>query len=341
MKTDPASQKPASQPYKTDFRHHGNRRKRNHDYRAPWKYHITISKHPSASDFSTLVIKELTPAGVTVSLSPLGCIIEKEIKDFNTHHPKIAVLDHIVMPDHIHMLIQVRERLSKPVGTALGGLKTGISQIWREYIGNPDARVFDTGFNDKIIYSFRLLKDVSQYIRQNPYRLAVRRCRPDFFRKTRDLEIAGRKIQAYGNLFLFRNPFKTPLIVHRADSEQVFNDKKEACLTTAINGGVVVSAFISPREKEILKEVEAIGGRVIKIHHQPFGDRDKPALHDFERCAAGQLLLLSPADYATQPSCEHPTRAQCLDMNALATTLCTQPPDTDNLPKNKSVIYLS
>lgn len=154
------------------------------------------------------------------------------------------------MPDHVHMLIQVRQRLPKPLGNAIGGLKSGITKQWRTIIGNRAAEIFESGFNDKIIYSFRLLKDVSQYIRQNPYRLAVRHCRPDFFRKTRDLEIAGRRIQAYGNLFLFRNPFKTPLIVHRADSEQVFNDKKEACLTTAINGGVVVSAFISPRRKK-------------------------------------------------------------------------------------------
>lgn len=75
-----------------------------------------------------------------------------------------------------------------------------------------------------------------------------------------------------------------------------------------------------------------MGGRVIKIHHHPFAEREKPALHDFERRAAYQLLLLSPADYATQPSGEHPTRAQCLDMNALATTLSTPQPDTDTPP---------
>ncbi len=321
MKNQP---KPAQRPYKENFSHHSKRRKRGHDYCAPWKYHITIAKHPSAPQFSTLAIRQLRPDAVTVATSPIGQIIEQEIKAFEIHHPDISILNHIIMPDHVHMLVHVRRRLQKAVGSAIGGLKTGIAKECRTLLADPDASIFESGFNDKIIYSFRSLDDVMTYIDQNPYRLAVRRYRPDFFRKTRDIDIAGTPMQAYGNLFLFRNPFKTSLVVHRADSDEVFAAKRERCLDAAANGGVVVSAFISPREKQIQREIEAMQGKIIKLHHQPFGEREKPARHDFDLCADGQLLLLSPLAYAALPPRDHPSREQCLHLNRLAQLLSAE-----------------
>lgn len=303
------------------FKRHYKRRKKNHDYKDPWKYHITLAKDPSAPLFCTLRILELIPNGVSVDLLPLGLIIEEEIRNFSLHHPQIKVVEHIVMPDHVHLLIQVKERLSRAVGNAIGGLMTGISKIWRELNSNPEIDVFEKGFNDRIMYSFISLDAVCDYIRQNPYRLAVRRARPDFFQKQRNIFIWGREVQAYGNLFHLRNPFKFPLIVHRADDERIFSQKLEECLYYAANGGVVVSAFISQREKEIRREIEEMGGRIILISNCPIANREKPAKHDFGLCCEGRLLIISPIDYLALPKSEHPSRSQCMDMNQLAERL--------------------
>ena len=101
-------------PYKEDFRRHSKRRKRGHDYHAPWKYHITIAKDPAAPLFSELVIRERNPDGVSVKLSELGEVVDNEIREFELHHPEIRVMEHIVMPDHVHALIHVKRRLAKP-----------------------------------------------------------------------------------------------------------------------------------------------------------------------------------------------------------------------------------
>lgn len=69
-------------PFKEDFQRHHNRRKRGHDYMAPWKYHITICKASGCPDFSKIVINELTPEGVGVKDTRLGAIITKAIWDF-------------------------------------------------------------------------------------------------------------------------------------------------------------------------------------------------------------------------------------------------------------------
>lgn len=312
---------PSPKPYKQSFRHHNNRRKRGHDYKAPCRYHVTINKSASCPDFSILRI----PEDITNSyldLTPIGEVIDKEVRDFQKRHPKILVRDHTVMPDHVHIFIEVLLRLEKAVGHDIGGLKSGITKIVREITRNQNLVVFDEGFNDKVVFFLRDPNVVSEYIRQNPYRLAVRIKRPDFFEKSRMVKICGRQVQTYGNRFHFRNPFKYALIIHRSDSDVIYDQKLEDCLYYAENGGVVVSAFISAREKAIRKRIEEVGGRIILIKDRPFEDKEKPALHDFNLCCEGKLLIISPLDYLNLPKADHPSRSQCLDMNALAELIC-------------------
>lgn len=294
-------------------------RKYGHDYRAPWKYHITLSKAPDCDAFSSLAIRELSPEGVGLDYSPLGRIILKQIIAFQL--PELRIYQHSIMPDHIHLLIHVRKPLARHIGFHLAEFKSHITTTWRKFKADDSLQVFEDNYYDRIILPEHSLDDVYQYIRQNPYRLAVRRNRPDFFQKSRSHFIGNREMQAYGNLFLLRNPFKYPLVIHRADDDTVFARKLEECLYRAANGGVVVSAFISKREREIRKQIEDAGGRIILIHDRPLAERSKPARHDFGLCAEGRLLLLSPLDYLTLPRTEHPTRRQCLDMNALAEKL--------------------
>ncbi|MCM1297217.1 MAG: transposase [Muribaculaceae bacterium] len=309
---------------KKNYRHHHNRRKRGHDYCAPkWKYHITIAKNPDCNSFGSLVIEELTTYGVKVKYSALGNIIWRGIRAFQLSY--FEVYRYAIMPDHIHLLIYVKERLPMHLSRFIAKFKTEIANEWRRRQANPELKVFERGFNDRIIMKEQNLNMVYEYIHQNPYRLAVRQCRPHFFQKIRHIFIDNREIQAYGNLFHFRNPFKYVLIVHRNDNDEIFNQKLQECIYFALNGGVVVSAFISQREKKIRKEIEAVGGRIILVNSRPFEERGKPAKHDFELCIEGRLLVVSPIDYFDYPKSDHPSRSQCLNMNALAERIAENP----------------
>lgn len=297
-------------------------RKRDHDYQAPWKYHITISKADECSPFSELVVNELSKEGVTLRNSLLGQIIWRQIRLFQ--QKEIKVYQYVIMPDHIHLLIHVRQRLARHLGYYIGILKSAVVDEWRQKNGNPDLIVFCSNYHDRIVLPEHDLNVIFQYIRQNPYRLAVRNMRPDFFRRLRGVLVCGREFFAYGNLFHIRNPFKYPLIVHRADTEEQYADKLRDALYFAVNGGVVVSAFISPREKMIRREVEAAGGKIILLRHKAFAEKEKPALHDFELCSDGRLLILTPAEYGKLDNSDYPSRMQCLDMNSLAEAMALQ-----------------
>lgn len=160
--------------------------------------------------------------------------------------------------------------------------------------------MFDEGFNDQILHSGRSLDVLFRYLRDNPRRLAVRQACPERFRRVNGMEVCGRNVQAYGNLFLLHHPFKEQVVIHRADSAEKRMRNRERWLYTASNGGVLVSPFISSDEKAVRAEAEAAGARIIIVTNEPMGPRWKPAAHDFalceERAASDSLDWRAPPD---------------------------------------------
>ena len=130
------------------------------------------------------------------------------------------------------------------------------------------------------------------------------------------IEIEGMVCQAYGNLQLLDNPFKSQVIVHRADTPEEFLSRKEYWVYTAANGGVLVSPFISRREKEVRDEAETQGGKFILIREKPFRDKEKPTDREFRLCTLGKILIISP-EIALDFS-----RQTCLQLNSLAASIC-------------------
>ncbi len=213
------------------------------------------------------------------------------------------------MPDHVHFLIHVQAFLPEHLGLYIARFKNLINTDF------SINHIFEDGFNDQIITNKRNLNSIFNYIRSNPYRLAVCQANPDFFLKRDNIIIGDTLCQTYGNIQLLDNPFKEQVIVHRADSEESYSSNKEKWLYNAANGGILVSPFISKKEKEIRKGAEELGGRFILITNKPFDDREKPTGEDFELCTEGRLLIIapqSPMDF---------NRTACRKMNSFASKL--------------------
>lgn len=156
-----------------------------------------------------------------------------------------------------------------------------------------------------------------RYIRENPHRLAMRRQFPQFFQRVRKLTIFNQEYEAYGNLFLFRNPDKDAVIIRSAFTPEEVAEKTQHWLADASRGTVLVSPFINKVEKSIRSEAEDMGAKVILITHEAFGERFKPAAHDFNLCSQGHLLIISLGMPLNTPI----SRKVCVEMNKLATTI--------------------
>lgn len=63
----------------------------------------------------------------------------------------------------------------------------------------------------------------------------------------------------------------------------------------ASNGGVLISPFIAKKEKEIREKAESKNAKIILVSNESFGERYKPAAHDFHQCESGSLLIIAPA----------------------------------------------
>lgn len=279
--------------------HSYHRRAFNHDYYAPFIYHIILKKTEDCEAFGSVVgdarIAPGLPGSADIEESPLGKIIAKAIIHLPYEYPIIKQHQFKVMPDHVHILLQVLFRSDKHLDFYMDALRKRIavkySKIKGELIG--DDQIFEPGYCDKPLLLKRSLDALYDYIHQNPHRLAMRRQYPKFFQHLRSLPIGEEKYAAYGNLFLFRNPDKEAVKINKGTQPEEILEKKSAWVSAASKGTVLVSPFISKAEKDIRSEAEAFGARIILIVHEGLPDRFKPAAHDFALCAEGRLLIIS------------------------------------------------
>lgn len=261
-----------------------------HNYRGRSIYHITITKAPSCPVFSHI---SGSPSNPMVTRSPIGEVIEQQILNFPNLCHSLQILQYVIMPDHIHFAIFARDPLPRALGSYIGMMKVKCGQTIRGiHPGITD--VFAPDFYDRYLLPSHKLSTIITYIRENPKRLLIRRQNPNYFRHKNNIVINGTLWQAYGNLQLLSNPFKGPVVIHRADSQTLLAAKHRRWKHLSENGGVLVSPFISQPEKEIRRRCEEAQGRIILISNKPFGEKEKPAAHEFEQCANGRLLILAP-----------------------------------------------
>lgn len=295
--------------------HNQHRRAVWHNYYDRAVYMVTIGKHKGCPDFGSL--KYTDPKDAHISLSPYGAVIKSQIDYTPDHNPQLKILDQVIMPDHVHILIQVMEPISKHFGDIIQAIKSASTSGIRKLTGSRDMTVFEEDCHDRIVKNRTQLDTLYRYIRDNPRRLAVRWAHPEFFRRVNSMKIAGRECRVYGNFQLQDCPFREQVVVHRADTDAERADKRYRWLYTAANGGVLVSPFISPAEKAVRDEADQAGGRFILITNRQMEDRYKPSGRDFELCEAGRMLIISIPDL--NPDL---TRPVCLTMNALAEEIC-------------------
>lgn len=286
-----------------------------HDYKSPCRYMITLMKNPVFSDsFSSIGISNPTlppsPQNTYTRWSKIGKAISDRLYHMPSHFPSLVVEQYSVMPDHVHFLLCVKNYLPEHLGNYIARFKNAINEFAQT------NGVFMEGYNDQILKPSRSLDALFRYIRENPYRLAIRRQYPDFFTRRNNLTINGVACCAYGNIQLLDNPFKEQVIVHRTDSDETFSRNRDIWLHTAANGGVLVSPFVSRREKAIRDLSEEVNGKFIFITEKPFGEREKPVGKDFILCSQGRALIISP--YEPIPF----DRKGCMKMNSIAEAIC-------------------
>lgn len=170
---------------------------------------VTFNKERNCPDLS--ILEYARPETACTTLTDLGLILQEQIEVTSHFSPEIRIHDYMIMPDHVHILIQVKESMQRHLGEVIQAIKAASTSRMRKYLGNQNLNIFEDGFNDRIIFDKKQFETVRHYIHDNPHPLAIRRDNPDYFRRINSMNIDGYECQAYGNLQLLDNLSKNRL----------------------------------------------------------------------------------------------------------------------------------
>ena len=318
-------------------------------------YHVTLVVPSREPLLGELIIPNNAPTQAYVKPSPFGRTLLNMLWDLPKYQPNIQVLHYGLMPDHLHMAWYVREHIDTTIRAAVQGFWQGAKKLGRAYsfkdssfdptssrhnyqeslcdeIGNDLYSRLDPIFTEQPFIrpmgQRRQLPATIRYIDLNPQRLATKRLMPGFFRVQHDVEIAGRKYDAIGNIKILQAEQYKPVHVRniwvedaeRHGDDAKLRDYKNGCIRAARQGTVMVSPFISPHEKAVLDYLLSEYHTIIYLADNGFGEYYKPASALFDAVADGRMLILSPWQH--DPDKKHVTRSECVAMNQMAEEIC-------------------
>ena len=141
-----------------------------YDYSTPNAYFITICTHNRQNLFwkdvgATIGRPEDIP------FTELGVIVQQRIADIPKHYPMISVDHFVVMPNHIHLLLQINtDHDGRPM--AAPTVSTIINQTKGILSKQAGFSIWQKGFYDHVIRNEKDYLEIWNYIEGNPYRLA-------------------------------------------------------------------------------------------------------------------------------------------------------------------------
>lgn len=327
------------------------RRAVDHDYHERRIYLVTLvveGRRPLLGRLAGMVSAEPGTLDYPhIEPTRLGAAVAKMWLTIPEHHPGVEVLAFQLMPDHVHGILFVTRYLEEGLGKVILGFKQACNKEFRRLVGVEPVAVaqqqaqqqaqqpaqqpldryhgllFERGYNDSILLRRGQLETMKRYLADNPFRLAMKRARPEYLRVRQGVDVCGSACSAVGNLSLLTAARKLRVRISRSIDATLLEREKERLLAAAREGAVLVSPAISPGEKAITRAAFDEGLPMIVLLDNGLDPMSKPSGERFRACAEGRLLLLSPFPHRNNRVTI--SRATCEALNALAWDICEGP----------------
>ena len=295
------------------------RRRVGHDYQGRCIYMITLVVKERRPLLGTLKGDgEREPA--VVEPTPLGQAVIRSLVNIPRFYPEIAIWTFQLMPDHLHFIVFVKERIPVHLGKVINGFKMGCNHVYKELVKSELSGLWEEGYNDVILGQEGQLQRMKAYILDNPRRLAIKRSHPDLFKVQRNIQVGDYTFAALGNVFLLDAPCLLQVQCTRKLTKLEITTTVQQFLSHAQNGAVLVSPSISPGEKAVMKAAFEHGFPVIVLQENGFAPLAKPGGRRFDACAQGRMLMIAPWEHHNDRRVIK--RSQCLDLNEMARVIC-------------------
>ena len=296
-------------------------------------YHVILTVPSREPLLGTLIISNNDPKQAYVQRTELGEEIVHTIFQIQDFHPEVRVIQFCLMPDHVHVILYVTRTMQRGIMTAVRGWWQGAKKA---HASSVSPNIIRDNKRSPIFTEMPFIRPLSRrgqlqvmirYVQMNPQRLATKRLMPGYFRVQEGIEIAGRKYAGVGNVALLQA--KRYATVHVRSTmvdeaihgdDQRLRDYMNGCVLAARKGAVMVSPFISEKEKEVMVVLLAEEHPMIVLADNGFRDYYKPSAGLFNAVAAGKVLILSPWEYDAGK--KHISRADCVALNGMAEEIC-------------------
>ena len=312
-------------------RHH---RENGWDYRGRAIYHFTLPVEARYPLFGTLEGESADKA--FIKLNSFGLQVCRMLGGLAQFYERkgyaLKVLTQMVMPDHVHLVIQVLEPLPQSIGAVVRGFKSACTKVYKEeyFCGGENAakmqgagegapvhfaRIFagrgsiwqqdPAHYHERILHAPGQLRRMIDYVKDNPRRLWLKTRNPDLFRLHRRTEVNGLSFTSMGNHFLLEWPDRQAVEMSRSATYEQVEERLRTTMAAAHNGAVTYTAAISKGEQRIARALREQGYPLVVLLNDGFPQESSP--HEryykpggvyFEACSKGLLLLLEPCGQA-------------------------------------------
>lgn len=258
--------------------------------------------------------------GACVAYSPYGRLVARELEMIGTegqYKGKVEIKGKVLLPDHIHILLHIKERIPKPLGFVINGFIVGCRRQWKSLCDIPvkqtepflifhsceeqvrtgiwnlpegqtaipmpqkdgALRIFEKGYNDNIVYRAGQLDGYYRYMDANPWRWLMKEKYPNLFCKTWAKELLpGHRFDLIGNMFLIDRPWRVPVRISRfAVEEEAFDPQKPE------------ASFYEQNEQKILREAHYVFPRREKT-----AEEVQVAIETYLKLARKGAVLVTP-----------------------------------------------
>ncbi len=150
-----------------------------YDYSLPGFYYVTIH----AQD-NTLCLSHICADSNDIYIWPtvLGQIAEQQLLELETRYPYVKIHKYVVMPTHIHAIIQLgMSDASRPGLTDIVcAYKSIATRLCNQSAKTPGRKVFQTSFYETVLRNEQAYQKCWQYIENNPIKWILHEDMPEF-----------------------------------------------------------------------------------------------------------------------------------------------------------------
>lgn len=328
-----------------------------HGYKARAVYLLTLLAEEDYTLGSLSIEKEKAKIKVT----RIGGLVLDAIAQLEQDYPQTQVLAYQVMPDHLHLVLFVKEPLSFPLGRIVASFKGNCNKMLTALLAaqakeapaapgragivpcrtappsapsplpsaEPPGTQRDLQPARRVLWQAGFNDRILTGKDQLRHMIDYVHDNPRRLAVRRAASPFFRQQQLAVGEYRFAAMGNTALL--RSPRLQVRCSRRLTAadieaetrrfLSAARQGAVLVSPCISGGEKAVIRAALHEGRPVVLLRKNGFAEREKPYGLLFDACAEGRLLLLAPWQHTDRRSVV--TRAECERLNVMATAVAT------------------